>query len=504
MELKPLALAALLACTTVANAQQTHSTVNPNIPVAGQPVEQGGPALRQNFLATFNDINTLFGQTSTLNVPYTFTANSASSPGVLPTGTLVHLVANNGAASILTIDGFAAPTAILGRRTQGTAASPTGVVTDNALLLVNGVGWTSAGAYGAASPSMVLAAAETWSGSAQGSYIRFLTTPSGTATPVETQRLWGSGGVSIGGVFDPGKGNLVLIGGTATGPVLNIAPQASSLSSGLLISHSIAGNSGFPAGNALNLLQITSDNAVLTGANFLQVFQVNVVCCSSLAQGGRNGLSSFMTINGADAPTNANKNWLAGIYSASASVNVGGTDVIAPGSNARGNLFAANPYAFLVSGATNWTEVAGEEINVAVHAGASVFRKSLLHLAYFCPNGICDSVQGTVDGAILISSASGLTTAKNIILVNNTDGFVPIGAGTTIFNVSNGGGITPTTGIDFSSLAGFSSCAFKSPGSFCISGTGGITATLPTSAGAGGIFVCVDSAGVFYKKATCP
>jgi hypothetical protein len=38
-----------------------------------------------------------------------------------------------------------------------------------------------------------------------------------------------------------------------------------------------------------------------------------------------------------------------------------------------------------------------------------------------------------------------------------------------------------------------------------ISSTGGVTmAGLPTSAGGGGLFVCVDTAGVLYKKATCP
>jgi hypothetical protein len=34
--------------------------------------------------------------------------------------------------------------------------------------------------------------------------------------------------------------------------------------------------------------------------------------------------------------------------------------------------------------------------------------------------------------------------------------------------------------------------------------TGGLTGTLPTSAGAGGLYVCVDASGVMYKKATCP
>lgn len=63
MELKRLlAIAGLLALASSAPAQTPPSTVNPLIPIAGQPVEQSGPALRQNFLATMNDINALYGR----------------------------------------------------------------------------------------------------------------------------------------------------------------------------------------------------------------------------------------------------------------------------------------------------------------------------------------------------------------------------------------------------------------------------------------------------------
>ena len=62
MDLKRLvATFALIGFTGGALGQTPPSTVNPNIPVANTPVEQSGPALRQNFLATMNDINTLYG-----------------------------------------------------------------------------------------------------------------------------------------------------------------------------------------------------------------------------------------------------------------------------------------------------------------------------------------------------------------------------------------------------------------------------------------------------------
>lgn len=71
--------------------------------------------------------------------------------------------------------------------------------------------------------------------------------------------------------------------------------------------------------------------------------------------------------------------------------------------------------------------------------------------------------------------------------------------GTHLESLSN---IPVAYGID---LRGFSisTSAFASTG-FVVSGAGAVTATLPTSAGASGLYVCVDTAGVFYKKASCP
>jgi hypothetical protein len=54
-------IAAMLLGAVSVLAQTPPSTVNPGIPVANFPVEQSGGALRQNFLATMNDINTLYG-----------------------------------------------------------------------------------------------------------------------------------------------------------------------------------------------------------------------------------------------------------------------------------------------------------------------------------------------------------------------------------------------------------------------------------------------------------
>jgi hypothetical protein len=63
MELRFI-IAALLSLLLVnsGRAQQTQSTINPNVPIIGTLVEQSGPALRGNFAAAANDIDVLFGR----------------------------------------------------------------------------------------------------------------------------------------------------------------------------------------------------------------------------------------------------------------------------------------------------------------------------------------------------------------------------------------------------------------------------------------------------------
>jgi hypothetical protein len=51
-------------------------------------------------------------------------------------------------------------------------------------------------------------AGESWTASAQGSLMAFVTTPNTTAVPVEAFRLHGSGGISFGSATDPGSAGI--------------------------------------------------------------------------------------------------------------------------------------------------------------------------------------------------------------------------------------------------------------------------------------------------------
>lgn len=71
MELRRIIIAAALALfPALGNAQQTQSTINPNVPPVGFFVEQSGPQFRDNFQRAINDINVLFG--GTRGVPQSF------------------------------------------------------------------------------------------------------------------------------------------------------------------------------------------------------------------------------------------------------------------------------------------------------------------------------------------------------------------------------------------------------------------------------------------------
>jgi hypothetical protein len=87
---------------------------------------------------------------------------------------------------------------IIGRRAEGTLGAPSAVHTDDALLVLNGRGYGSTGFSSASRAAIRLLAAENWSDAAQGAYIRFETTPTGSTSRAERMRITGSGNVGIG------------------------------------------------------------------------------------------------------------------------------------------------------------------------------------------------------------------------------------------------------------------------------------------------------------------
>ncbi len=151
------------------------------IPTSGQVVYSDGTALA-------GDAGLKYTAASDLLV---VNHNAASAPASPQADTvLLQLVGLDTTTTRVLIDGFGGAPSFCGRRAQGTNGGQTGVISGSQLVQLQGLGYTSAGAYTTtATVSVVLSAAETWSGTNQGTQVIIQTTPIGgsvTQAPVAT------------------------------------------------------------------------------------------------------------------------------------------------------------------------------------------------------------------------------------------------------------------------------------------------------------------------------
>jgi len=99
----------------------------------------------------------------------------------------------------LSLDSYGnAESNIMGRRARGTVASPSAAQADDALLILNGTGYGATRFSSSYRSAIRLCAAENWTDTAQGTYIRFDTTQNRTAGNRETMRINHNGFVGIG------------------------------------------------------------------------------------------------------------------------------------------------------------------------------------------------------------------------------------------------------------------------------------------------------------------
>lgn len=302
-------------------------------------------------------------------------------------------------------------------------------------------------------------------------YIAAITSSGTTTLTISSGSGWvmgsGPGGGGAAGGMSTDASNAVLpdartnLGlGTASTPTfagLSLNPTASSLNPGLLITQSLAGSSGFPAGDAMNLVDISSDNAALGGAEqYLNHFEVSATIGGSSMKGGRSTLASFLTMTAPSSASNLTRNYQAATFGAKASSGDNGTDT---GAGALGAIFGSAPYAQLLTGATNWAEVSGEIIAVGIQTGASSHNKYGLHIAYLAD----DAVQGAgYDAMIALSGSAGMTAGgKNGILIGDMDGAAPLSTSACIFCTTGTG--TVGKGVDLSGYT-ISGVAFASTG----------------------------------------
>lgn len=152
----------------------------------------------------------------------TVTINSTgSAPINPPAGTTLHLLHSGVTLGRImqTVWGTGAYAAYAGRSARGTYTSPTALQSGDEITHLSAWGYGATGFSSAYRAGISLWAAENWTDSAQGTRISFYTTAPTTVTTSEKVRVWGDGGVQIGGTFtaSPGAGALLVNADTTIG-----------------------------------------------------------------------------------------------------------------------------------------------------------------------------------------------------------------------------------------------------------------------------------------------
>lgn len=114
------------------------------------------------------------------------------------TGGMLHLSGADSGQVAAVVDSFAVAPQFIGRRAQGTAASKSAATADTNLLLLEGYGYGATAYSAAGRVGLRMLAAETWTDSAQGSYLTLRTTPVGGTSTAEVARLTDAGHLGVG------------------------------------------------------------------------------------------------------------------------------------------------------------------------------------------------------------------------------------------------------------------------------------------------------------------
>ena len=141
-------------------------------------------------------------------------------------------------------------------RTRGTTAAPTAVQSGDVLAALRGFGYTSAGAYSVSTATLNFYAAESFTATAQGSYIALATTPIGTTTLSERARITSAGCLSIGTTAVGATGQILATGSitasysdrrlkTNINPITSALDKVDSLTGMLFTQNALAESFGY-------------------------------------------------------------------------------------------------------------------------------------------------------------------------------------------------------------------------------------------------------------------
>lgn len=119
-------------------------------------------------------------------------------------GSSLQISGNAGASSILLVN-YGGPVGIYGARAQGTVGAPLGVSANATLCVFSGYAYDGANWSSGPRAAVTLLSAETWGPAAQGTRIRFSTTPLGSTTQTNRMHLEPNGALNPGVTDDSGS-----------------------------------------------------------------------------------------------------------------------------------------------------------------------------------------------------------------------------------------------------------------------------------------------------------
>lgn len=182
----------------------TANTANRIYTLPDASIIVAGTNLAQTFTAA-QVINATLG-IGTLAADCPITINQNTGQSVVPAaGTNLHLVGADGVNNEIGAHAYGVgEVAFRAYHAGGTQTSKTGTPLNTNLFSFVGNGWNTS-AY-VAGIAFQMRAAELWTSSAQGTFFRFQTTPTGSTTLTSAFYIQNSGGISVGTASDPGLG----------------------------------------------------------------------------------------------------------------------------------------------------------------------------------------------------------------------------------------------------------------------------------------------------------
>lgn len=267
-----------------------------------------------------------------------------------------------------------------------------------------------------------------------------------------------------------------------------------------------------------------------------QTADYNQLCISASSSGGQIAVTNFGTATGGLTGTLSSLSIIAGTLAPGASAfSITATQPALPvasqkavswsftsaGSASQGNsgfqLLYLPGYtgSFVTSGFGSFNEVAGTGATLIPNGGSLAFvgNTGITSQAIATTTGYNVGYFGGAVGGNINVGILGLAQGVKNSATNIGGAFSGVNTGSSPIQIGIWASLNQTTPPSVSAAAIFDISAQTAPIALfqaagitvaSVTATGAITATLPTSAGSGGIYVCVDTSGNFYKKSACP